>query len=55
MRESITHFIRWTLSSVGIRSINSQFLFSYLLIFMCALVSVVTIYLSLGGTPTRST
>ncbi|MCW8906684.1 MAG: methyl-accepting chemotaxis protein, partial [Sedimenticola sp.] len=48
MRESITRVIRWILSSIGIRSINSQFLFSYILIFMCALVSVVTIYLSLG-------
>lgn len=48
MRESITRLIRWLLSSIGIRSINSQFLFSYILIFMCALVSVVTIYLSLG-------
>ena len=48
MRESITHLIRWLLSAVGIRSINSQFLFSYILIFLCALISVITIYLSLG-------
>ncbi len=48
MRESITHIIRWILSGIGIRSINSQFLFSYVLIFLCALVSVITIYLSLG-------
>jgi methyl-accepting chemotaxis protein len=48
MRESITHLIRWLLSAIGIRSINSQFLFSYILIFLCALISVVTIYLSLG-------
>jgi methyl-accepting chemotaxis protein len=31
------------------RSINSQFLFSYALIFFCALTSVVTIYLSIGA------
>ncbi|WP_260292506.1 methyl-accepting chemotaxis protein [Sedimenticola hydrogenitrophicus] len=48
MRESITYLIRWLLSAIGIRSINSQFLFSYILIFLCALISVVTIYLSLG-------
>ncbi|WP_428606076.1 methyl-accepting chemotaxis protein [Sedimenticola sp.] len=48
MRESITGIIRWMLSRIGIRSINSQFLFSYVLIFLCALVSVITIYLSLG-------
>ena len=49
MRESITHIIRWLLSRIGIRSINSQFLFSYALIFLCALASVVTIYLSIGA------
>lgn len=48
MRESITGLIRWLLSSIGIRTINNQFLFSYILIFLCALISVVTIYLSLG-------
>lgn len=48
MRESVTHIIRWLLSRIGIRSINSQFLFSYILIFLCALISVITIYLSLG-------
>ncbi|MCW8946640.1 MAG: type IV pili methyl-accepting chemotaxis transducer N-terminal domain-containing protein, partial [Sedimenticola sp.] len=49
MRASITHLIRWLLSFLGMRSINSQFLFSYALIFFCALASVVTIYLSIGA------
>ncbi|MCW8890714.1 MAG: type IV pili methyl-accepting chemotaxis transducer N-terminal domain-containing protein, partial [Sedimenticola sp.] len=49
MRASITHLIRWFLSLLGMRSINSQFLFSYALIFFCALTSVVTIYLSIGA------
>ncbi|TVO75832.1 methyl-accepting chemotaxis protein [Sedimenticola selenatireducens] len=49
MRASITHLIRWFLSFLGMRSINSQFLFSYALIFFCALTSVVTIYLSIGA------
>lgn len=49
MRASITHLIRWLLSLLGMRSINSQFLFSYALIFLCALTSVVTIYLSIGA------
>jgi methyl-accepting chemotaxis protein len=48
MRDAIANMIRWILSKVGLRTINSQFLFSYILIFLCALISVITIYLSLG-------
>jgi len=47
MRESIANTIRWVLTTIGFRTINSQFLFSYVLIFLCALASVITIYLSL--------
>ena len=52
MRRKIGHVIRVVLSKFGIRSINAQFLLSYTLIFLCALVTVVTLYQSLGAEAT---
>ncbi len=48
MRDSIANMIRWFLTKLGLKTVNSQFLFSYILIFLCALASVVTIYQTLG-------
>lgn len=49
MREFIANTIRRILSKIGLRTINSQFLLSYALIFICALTSVITIYINMGA------
>ena len=46
MRQSIANIIQWILQSIGIRSIDKQFLFSYSLI--AAFTSVVAIHLFLS-------
>ncbi len=46
MRQSIANIIQWILQSIGIRSIDKQFLFSYCLI--AAFTSVVAIHLFLS-------
>ena len=48
MRESIARLVDSLLWSIGLRSIDHQFLFSYALIFICALATVASLYFTLG-------
>ena len=48
MRESIARFVENLLSAIGLKSIDRQFLFSYALIFICALATAAGLYLTLG-------
>jgi len=45
--EFIAYSVRKMLSQVGLKSISSQFLFSYFLIFICALTTATSLYFSL--------
>jgi len=47
MRDLVAHLIGKGLRLIGIRTINGQFLFSYTLIFLFALASAVSLYMSL--------
>ena len=48
MREAVSRLIDSLLSAIGLRSIDHQFLFSYALIFVCALATAGGLYFSLG-------
>ncbi len=47
MRQTIAHFIQRTLAACGIRTLNGQYLFSSVLIFLCAATVAASLYLSL--------
>ncbi|MCW8956915.1 MAG: methyl-accepting chemotaxis protein [Gammaproteobacteria bacterium] len=49
MRRLVAHFIQGLLRIFGIKSLNSQFFISYILIFICASVTAVSLYLSMGS------
>ena len=46
MFDAITDLIQRSLRLLGFRSINSQFFFSYLLIFCCAALTAAVLFLS---------
>lgn len=48
MKHQVAHIIRVFFSAIGLKSLNAQFTFSYVLIFICALASVVTMEFGLG-------
>ena len=48
MRDSIARLVENLLSAVGLKTIDHQFLFSYALIFICALATAAGLYLTLG-------
>ena len=49
MRNTISYLIQKLLRGMGIRTLNGQYLFSYFLIFVFALATAVSLYLSLGS------
>jgi methyl-accepting chemotaxis protein len=49
LRERIAHFIQRLLRLVGLKTIDHQFLFSYMLIFLFAAISTVALFLSMGS------
>ncbi len=48
MRNQIAHLLRVIFARIGLKTLGSQFTFSYALIFLCALSSVTTVYFGLG-------
>lgn len=48
MRSLVTRFIQFLLRFFGLKSFKSQFLFSYLLIFLCASITALSLYFSMG-------
>lgn len=48
MREKTAYFIRGLLAKLGARSINAQFLLSYTIIFICSIVTVLSLYQTLN-------
>ena len=48
MRKKIAYIIRFALAKMGAKSINAQFLVSYVIIFVCAAVSMFSLYQTLG-------
>ena len=49
MRSTISYLIQKLLHGIGIRTLDGQYLFSYLLIFIFALATAASLYLSLGS------
>ena len=52
MRDAIAHVISVLLRSIGLKTLDRQFLFSYVLIFVFAAVSLVSLFLSIGADAT---
>ena len=52
MRQAIARFVTAFLKSIGLRSLDKQYFFSYALIFLFALVTAASLYLSLGSDAT---
>ena len=52
MRKNIARLIRRLLAKVGFRTINAQFLLSYALMFVCASVTIFSLYQSMGENAT---
>ena len=52
MRDNISRSIQWLLRSLGLKTIDHQFLFSYVLIFIAAAISTVALFLSMGASAT---
>ena len=50
--ESIATLIQKVLSRIGFKTLNAQYLFSYALIFICAAVTSVTLFLGMGADST---
>jgi len=48
MRNKIAHLIRMVLAKIGIKTINTQFLLSYALMFICASVTAFSLYQSMN-------
>ncbi|HKJ77072.1 MAG TPA: methyl-accepting chemotaxis protein, partial [Gammaproteobacteria bacterium] len=53
MRQTIARFIRSVLKFFGIRSLDKQYFFSYALIFLFALATAASLFLSLGSDATN--
>ncbi|MET0116488.1 MAG: methyl-accepting chemotaxis protein [Sedimenticola sp.] len=54
MKRQIAHVLRLLFAKLGLKSIRSQFAFSYTLIFLCALVSLVSIYFGMDNGDSES-
>ncbi len=52
MRQVIASFISSSLRTLGLKSLNQQFLLSYGLIFLCAGITATSLYLSMGADAT---
>ena len=52
MREFVANLIQTILSSIGIKTLDGQFLFSYTLIFLLAFISAISLFLGLGSDAT---
>ena len=52
MRNKIAYIIRLALAKIGAKSINAQFILSYAIIFVCATVTVFSLFQTMGQSAT---
>ena len=52
MRGKVAHLTRLVLAKCGFKTINSQFMLTYAIMFVCAIVTVFSLYESMGESAT---